>query len=119
MANFIGVEGLRLRRPRKTQSHARTGAKVITIAGLTAWYQVAGNAASRSPHNVRSVFCAANTFIELPACSKAVQKRDVADEGEHDDHADSLPLDPRQPHAAPGHPPPLLGASGGSPMPSR
>ena len=40
-ANFAGTEGSR--RPRRSHSHANTGARMMTNVGCTAWNQDDGN----------------------------------------------------------------------------
>src|SRR5688572_25857397 len=77
MANFIGVEGLAFFRSSQIQSHEKTGANSRIPSGFTDWYQAAGKPppSFQRPKSVRSVWSSAKTVIELPACSKADQKK--------------------------------------------
>src|SRR3954453_7628332 len=68
-ANLAGLDGSR--DPRRTHSHANTGARETRNIELTAWYHGAGNS---RPKIRLSVLRFAKRFIVEPACSNTDQK---------------------------------------------
>src|SRR3954469_18421175 len=73
MANLAGLDGFR--RPRRTQSTAKTGANRMMKRGGSDWYQLAGKPC---PNIELLVFRSANRLSVDPACSYAIQNTTAA-----------------------------------------
>ena len=71
IAIFIGVLGSRFRRPSQVHSAAKNGAAITRTTGLIDWNQPAG---TRKLPTFRLVWSWAKKFIDVDACSNAIQK---------------------------------------------